>query len=98
MPHGSCSFKNSWLHYGAYKFWVCISPLGKNYAGCNLFNKYDINLAAIGKSALVIHQNLLPPSLPPLLFVLMMVQLPLLPVLLVQIPVPWDDISTPCTS
>ena len=41
MPHGSCSFKNSWLQDGAYKLWVCISPLGKNYAGCKLCNKYD---------------------------------------------------------
>ena len=55
MPHGSCKFKNSWLQDGAYKLWVCLSPLGKNYAGCKLCSKYDINLAAMGKSALASH-------------------------------------------
>ena len=55
MPHGSCSFKNSWLQDGAYKLWVYISPLGKIYAGCKLCNKYDINQAVMGKSALVSH-------------------------------------------
>ena len=50
MLHGSCKFKNSWLQDGAYKLWVSVTSW-KKYAGC----KYDMNLAAMGKSALASH-------------------------------------------